>query len=81
MHHICTLVLSKQSEPVRVQCDPVQIQKEIISRMVALSSASQPGDLDQFLKGLSNEEKENQYYLVQEIILEQFIRWHKAGIY
>ncbi|MBA3602377.1 MAG: hypothetical protein H0W50_01750 [Parachlamydiaceae bacterium] len=81
LHHICTLVLTRQKEPMGVQCDPAQIQKETISRMVALSNASQPKDLDQFLKSFSNEQKENQYFLIQEIIMEQFIRWRKAGIY
>lgn len=81
LHHICNLVLSKQREPLLVQCNPTQIQKDIITRMVTLSNASQPKDLDVLLKSFTNEEKEHHYFLIQEIILEQFIRWRKSGIY
>ncbi len=79
LHHICALVLTKPMDPVK--CDSVQIQKEIVQRMVALSNASQPKDLDVLLKSFSDHEKENRYFLIQEIILEQFIRWRKIGIY
>lgn len=60
---------------------PQVIQQEIVRRMVLSANISQPKDLDAILKSFSDEEKENRYYLTQEVLLEQFIRWRKQGIY
>lgn len=81
LHHLCTLIHFKQKDFSPVRCDPELIQKEILNRMVILANLSQPKDLDAILKSFSDEEKENRYFLIQEVILEQFIRWRKLGIY
>lgn len=81
LHHLCTLIHFKQNDFSTVRCDPEGIQKEILNRMVILANLSQPKDLDALLKSFSDDEKENRYFLLQEVVLEQFIRWRKMGIY
>lgn len=58
-----------------------QIQRDCLARMRSLCSASQPRDLDNVLKSFSTDEMATRYYLLQEIILEQFIYWRKNGIF
>lgn len=81
LHHLSTLIHVKPKEFAPVRCDPEAIQREILNRLVILANLSQPKDLDTILKSFSDEEKENRYFLIQEVILEQFIRWRKLGIY
>lgn len=81
LHHICSLIHFKEKKPLASKCDPAQIQKDILNRLISLTNLSQPNDLDVLLKSFSEEEKEGRYFLIQEIILEQFIRWRKLGIY
>lgn len=81
LHHICSLIHFKEKKPLASKCDPAQIQKDILNRLISLTNLSQPNDLDNLLKSFSEEEKEGRYFLIQEIILEQFIRWRKLGIY
>lgn len=81
LHHLCTLVHFRQKEFSSIKCEPEKVQKEILNRLVILANLSQPKNLDTILKSFSDEEKENRYFLIQEVILEQFIRWRKLGIY
>lgn len=83
LHHICAMVRFKPKDyqPPSDLKEPQQIQRESLTRMNSMVSASQPKDLDAALKSFTDEEKENRYYLTQEVILEQFIRWRKQGIY
>lgn len=81
LHHICSLIHSTKKDSLLVPCDPQLIQKEILNRLVLFASISQPKNLDAILKSFTEEEKESRYFLSQEIILEQFIRWRKQGIY
>lgn len=81
LHHICSLIHFKDKRTLSMNCDPAQIQKEILNRLISLTNLSQPNDLDVLLKSFSEAEKEGRYFLIQEIILEQFIRWRKLGIY
>lgn len=81
LHHLCTLIHFKQKDFSQVRCNPELVQKEILNRLVILANLSQPKDLDAILKSFTDDEKENRYFLIQEVILEQFIRWRKQGIY
>jgi hypothetical protein len=81
LHQICSLIHFKDKKTFTSKCDPAQIQKDILNRLITLTNLSQPNDLDVLLKSFSEEEKEERYFLIQEIILEQFIRWRKLGIY
>lgn len=83
LHHIAHKIRFKgsdydQGSPFK---HPALIQQEILNRMILLANISQPKELDAILKSFSDEEKENRYFLTQEVILEQFIRWRKQGIY
>lgn len=81
LHHLCNLIHTKKGELSSIKCDPNQIQREILNRMIILANSSQPKVLDAILKTFTEEQKENRYFLLQEVILEQFIRWRKQGIY
>lgn len=83
LHHISTMVLFKSKEytPSGELKSPAAIQQEILSRMITLANLSQPRELDAVLKSFSDDERENRYFITQEVILEQFIRWRKLGIY
>lgn len=83
LHHLSTMVLFKGKEyPASGdQKSPAAIQQEILSRMITLANLSQPRELDAVLKSFSDDERENRYFITQEVILEQFIRWRKLGIY
>lgn len=83
LHRICSKVRIKSSvlDGNPQLKSPSAIQQEILNRMVILSNLSQPKDLDAILKTFTEEEKEDRYFLTQEVILEQFIRWRKQGIY
>ena len=60
---------------------PSPIQAECMGRMRLIAASSQPRYLDALLKELTHEQLENRYSLLQEIILDQFIRWRKQGVY
>ncbi|MGZ3633008.1 MAG: hypothetical protein ACXWM7_01605 [Parachlamydiaceae bacterium] len=81
LHHICNFIQLQPKDTLQPLQDPTAIQKEILNRLIMLSNVSRPKDLDFILKTFSEEEKEGRYFLIQEIILEQFIRWRKLGIY
>lgn len=83
LHHISTMVLfkGKEYQSSGELKSPAAIQQEILSRMITLANLSQPRELDAVLKSFSDDERENRYFITQEVILEQFIRWRKLGIY
>lgn len=83
LHHICSMIRFKNRdyEEASHLKQPAVIQRELLSRMIVLANMSQPRDLDEVLKSFTDEEKEKRYYFLQEVILEQFIRWRKQGIY
>lgn len=81
LHHLCSLVRFKQGDCPTFRCDTAQVQSEILNRMVVMANLAEPQQLDALLKSFSEEEKEGRYFLLQEVILEQFIRWRKQGIY
>jgi hypothetical protein len=83
LHHIANFQLSKIIDPQQDLTfkSPKAIQQEILTRMIGLANSSQPRDLDTVLKNFSDEEREERYFIAQEVILEQFIRWRKLGIY
>lgn len=81
LHHLCTLIHSKHGDIFAKKIDQDQIQKEILNRMILLAHIAQPKHLDDILKSFTDEQKEDRYFLLQEVILEQFIRWRKQGIY
>jgi len=83
LHHICAMVRftgEVYQGQTNLKAPPI-IQKETLARMNIIINISQPKDLDAILKSFTDEEKETRYFLTQEVILEQFIRWRKQGIY
>ncbi len=83
LHHITSKVRFKPKELEQnpSQKSPTAVQQEILNRMILLANISHPKELDTVLKSFTEDEKENRYFLSQEVILEQFIRWRKQGIY
>jgi len=83
LHHICSKIRfkSKDYDQNSQLKHPATLQQEILNRMILLANISQPKELDTVLKSFTDPEKENRYFLSQEVILEQFIRWRKQGIY
>ncbi len=83
LHHITSKIRfkSKEYDQNSALKHPTAIQQEILNRMILLANISQPKELDTVLKNFTDNEKEHRYFLSQEVILEQFIRWRKQGIY
>lgn len=83
LHHIVSKIRLKTKDYEQQSSfkQPSAIQQEVLNRMILLANISQPKELDAVLKNFTELEKENRYFLSQEVILEQFIRWRKQGIY
>lgn len=81
LHNLCAMIHYKPQDFAGSAKSPPLIQKDSLSRMRFIAHSSQPKDLDNVLKSFTADEMATRYFLLQEIILEQFIYWRKHGIY
>lgn len=81
LHNLCGMLRYKALDFASEAKTPIQIQKDCLLRMRTLIHSSQPRSLDHVLKAFNTEKAATRYYLLQEVILEQFIYCRRHGIF
>lgn len=81
LHNICTMIRFKSEDLNSGMKNPSAIQNSCLNNLKTMAHNSQPKDLDHILKSFTTDAMATRYFLLQEVILEQFIYWRKHGIF